>query len=317
MSGPKISVAIPVFNRTQLLREAVESVLVQKAENVEILIVDNASVQDVYGAVSSYVERGLVKFIRNERNIGMVANWNRCLQLATGDIINVLHSDDRLEEDAIQRAQACFEQYRDLGLVYSDDCPRTIYMPAGPAAARRLCDGGHNASSVFIARRCIKSCGVYHEDLKYSADEEYYPRIAAQFGIICVKPPLAHVRNHAGRGMMETWREKDLVDQFRRVRMAARQHAGQSGMDLESAVLKDLARGSRFAAAYALQWGDKTLFRHCYRVGAYITRAEFAWREHLYYYSSFVPGGYELLRHVGALKRMARRGFLPTHLRAG
>jgi len=97
---PLISIVIPTFDRLDLLKEAVESALFQKDfKDFEIIVVDNndsslhaAEVEQLF---DTYNDSRLF-YYHNEINIGMTGNWNRCIELARGEWISILHDDDLL-----------------------------------------------------------------------------------------------------------------------------------------------------------------------------------------------------------------------------
>ncbi|BAZ15627.1 family 2 glycosyl transferase [Calothrix sp. NIES-4071] len=92
---PFWSVVIPVCNRTDYLLECLASVLVQwpGQEEMEILVVDNASIPPLYELVNS-LGRGIIRYYRHPENIGAVGNHNAGIALSRGQWVHVLHDDD-------------------------------------------------------------------------------------------------------------------------------------------------------------------------------------------------------------------------------
>jgi glycosyltransferase involved in cell wall biosynthesis len=91
-------VLIPAYNYARFLPEAVESVLQQDFEDFELIIADDASTDDTAEVCTVYVQRdSRICFVRHEKNLGMVENWNWCLRKARGKYIKFLLADDRLE----------------------------------------------------------------------------------------------------------------------------------------------------------------------------------------------------------------------------
>lgn len=95
MFYPYITIAIPVYNRTSFFVEAVESALNQTV-TVAIIIVDNASETDFFKNYVSNSNRPNLKYYRNETNVGMVGNWNKCIDLCETEWLSILHDDDAL-----------------------------------------------------------------------------------------------------------------------------------------------------------------------------------------------------------------------------
>lgn len=93
MNKIKFTIAIPVFNRKQYILESINSVLNQQIDNCELIICDNASSDGTWEILKSLNNEN-IKIFRNNHNIGMVANWVRCIEEANGEWFKFLMSDD-------------------------------------------------------------------------------------------------------------------------------------------------------------------------------------------------------------------------------
>lgn len=91
----KYSVLIPTRNRLEYLRFAVTSVLKQKYDDWEIIISDNASIDDVSGYVAS-LNDPRIKYYRSETFLTITESWNRSMDLSSGDYVVMLGDDDLL-----------------------------------------------------------------------------------------------------------------------------------------------------------------------------------------------------------------------------
>ena len=115
---PVITIGIPVFNREDLVRKALESALRQPEPDMEILVVDNASTDRTWEVVNSYHDRRL-RLVRNDRNFGLFGNFNRCIALARGRYLMTLCSDDVLLDGFLAPARRLLDQDPGLGIVSS------------------------------------------------------------------------------------------------------------------------------------------------------------------------------------------------------
>lgn len=91
-----LTIAIPTYNPKYFIRDTIESVISGgfDSKTMEIIVIDNASeLVDVKKICSEYKD---VKYIRNKFNIGMTENWNRCISIAKGKFIHILHDDDNV-----------------------------------------------------------------------------------------------------------------------------------------------------------------------------------------------------------------------------
>ena len=100
--NPLVSVCIPAYNSARYIRTTMESGLGQKYENIELVVVDDCSKDDTVEIVRS-VRDPRVRLVRNEKNLGMTGNWNKCLAEARGEYIKLICADDVLYEDSIEK----------------------------------------------------------------------------------------------------------------------------------------------------------------------------------------------------------------------
>jgi glycosyltransferase involved in cell wall biosynthesis len=92
----EITFAIPFYRDTNLLRVAVESVLAQKSSQWQLLVCDDSGIDlPVEEMLESYRDPR-ISYLKNPGNLGMVETWNRCLDRADSDLVNLLHADDAL-----------------------------------------------------------------------------------------------------------------------------------------------------------------------------------------------------------------------------
>mgnify|MGYP003576776893 CR=1 FL=1 len=91
----EITIAIPVYNRYISFEEAIESALNQETA-VNILVVDNNSDHDKFSKYVKSLNNERVSYIRNSVNLGMVENWNVCIEKCVTPWLTILHDDDWL-----------------------------------------------------------------------------------------------------------------------------------------------------------------------------------------------------------------------------
>ncbi len=106
------TIAIPVWNRLDLIKISSGSVLNQTFKDFELIIVDDASTDGTWEYIQT-IKDPRVKVYRNEHNMGVVANWRKCLEKATGKWFKLLMSDDFLFPDALQILNGLIDKYPD------------------------------------------------------------------------------------------------------------------------------------------------------------------------------------------------------------
>jgi glycosyltransferase involved in cell wall biosynthesis len=118
MTNPLVSIGIPTFNRLHSLRDALASVLVVYPFEVEIIVSDDGSSAELGDYVRQLAAADpRLRYLRNERNLGMVPNWNVCLKAARGKWFKLLCDDDQLVPGALVKEVALAESRPDIALV--------------------------------------------------------------------------------------------------------------------------------------------------------------------------------------------------------
>lgn len=101
---PLVSIIIPTLDRPRYLREAIGSALGQTYKNVEVLIFDNGNLDETLSVAEKAAQKdSRVRFRRNDRNLGMSANFNALSAAARGEFLVAIGDDDRLLPDFVSR----------------------------------------------------------------------------------------------------------------------------------------------------------------------------------------------------------------------
>lgn len=106
-SAPRVSVVIPAFNAAPHLELALRSALEQTERDIEVLVVDDASVDGTHDlALRAAAGDGRVRVLRNPVNAGVAASRNRAFSVARGQWIALLDADDGWLPDRLERLLA-------------------------------------------------------------------------------------------------------------------------------------------------------------------------------------------------------------------
>lgn len=115
----KFSITIPAYKR-KYLKECIESVLAQTYTDFELIIVNDASPEDLEAVVNEFHDTR-IHYYRNKKNCGavnVVDNWNICLSYATGDYVICMGDDDRLLPCCLAEYARLAEQYPGIGVMH-------------------------------------------------------------------------------------------------------------------------------------------------------------------------------------------------------
>src|SRR5215475_6332451 len=119
-SMPKLSIGIPVFNGQEFLPELLDSLLGQTFTDFEIVICDNASTDRTSQICWEYERRdSRVQYVRNLRNLGAVANFNRVFELSTAPLFKWAAHDDLHHEAYLETCVRLLEENPDVVLAHA------------------------------------------------------------------------------------------------------------------------------------------------------------------------------------------------------
>lgn len=116
----KFSITIPAYKRTYL-KDAIDSCLAQTYENFELIIVNDASPEELDSIINSYSDIR-IRYYKNKTNCGainVVDNWNKCLEYAKGDYIICMGDDDCLLPYCLEEYLKLIEKYPELGVYHA------------------------------------------------------------------------------------------------------------------------------------------------------------------------------------------------------
>jgi glycosyltransferase involved in cell wall biosynthesis len=283
---PRVSIVIPTYNRASIVRRAIDSVLAQTFDDLEILVVDDGSTDDTRAALAGYPER--VRAIHQE-NGGPAAARNHGMRLARGEYIGFLDSDDAYLPRNVEAHLRRFEECPEAGLVYcgieilDKDGKRLKDLLPNPedrglVLERLIRYNFITLSTVLMRRAAMEFAGEMNPSLWFAEDWYYWLRVASRFPIEFVDEVLVRYQRSAvslshGTGL-ETIAERnmemfalafadpDLQPRLAPLRAEAhrRAYANYASMALEELQLS-LAR--RFAlraiAARPAAWGSYPL----------------------------------------------------------
>jgi glycosyltransferase involved in cell wall biosynthesis len=211
MVGPnlRVSVIVPTYNYGGYLVDCVNSLFQQSEKNLEIIIVDDGSTDNTSEVVKSF--NGRVRYIYQE-NKGLSAARNTGLKHASGDLVQLLDSDDLLGTDAIATKVEFLRRNPDVSVAVS---PNYLFSSLG-ADGRPVITGSwplyrrsldvhlahFNVAPVhaFLVRRDVtERVGYFDESLRACEDYDYWLRVAA-LGYIphyCGAGTAVYYRRHA------------------------------------------------------------------------------------------------------------------------
>src|SRR4051812_13058504 len=136
--APRVCLGIPFFAGLDYLSLALRSLLDQSDRGWTAIVVDDASTEDGAQALVAELDDPRVRYVRNERNLGVAANFNQCIELASAEapIAVVFHADDQLDSGYVAAIRAGRRSFPDATCV----APRVDVIDHDGKPARTLAD---------------------------------------------------------------------------------------------------------------------------------------------------------------------------------
>lgn len=192
---PLVSVIIPTHNRVNLLKRAIQSVLDQSYRNLEIIIVDDVSKDNIRKVVDEFND-SRIRYIRHDSNRGGSAARNTGIRAASGEYVAFLDDDDEWAPQKTEEQLKLLNQYDAVVCSYSMDSDRGKSVASFPKAeivdlnelrcGFRL--GG--SASALMARMDVLKDIRFDESLPKCQDWDLYIQIAHKYRIGYLDKPL-------------------------------------------------------------------------------------------------------------------------------
>ncbi|MFA5908988.1 MAG: glycosyltransferase family 2 protein [Vicinamibacterales bacterium] len=209
---PKVTIAIPTYDRPALLKQAIQSVLLQTYQDYEVIVSDDGSNSETVEVARSTGDPR-VKYRRTAGKLGVPRHFNECVRIAQGELFALLPDDDLYAPQYLQRMVAALELnpttgFAQAGFYAVDQDLRCIqemlssnsgFTAAGEdALVWQLKTLTCNPVALVYRRSAMLAVGLWREDEGYFDDWAFAVRVAYRHGFIFVPELLACVRRHDG-----------------------------------------------------------------------------------------------------------------------
>lgn len=202
---PKVSICIPTYNREVFLKKTIESIIAQTYKDYEIVIVDDGSTD---GTAEMIKREGYpVRYFWQE-NLGDASARNKLIEVARGQYISFIDSDDLLPTDAIERMVNAFPDSREDVVVYGPYIAIDRFENEIHRKKKKLYSGYitrhlfenilvHSCGSMFPTELLRKAKG-FDTSLRVCSDYDLWLRLSLQCRFVAVLSPLFKRRRHMG-----------------------------------------------------------------------------------------------------------------------
>lgn len=209
-TNPLVTIIIPVFNRSTMLREAIDSTLAQSYRPLEVVIVDDGSTDETPRVAHQLVEADpqTIRYVQ-QQNAGPGAARNKGFEQSKGEFIQYLDSDDLLDTKKIELQVKALQAQPEAGVAYCTTLRKNLATGEARTWARTaeeierifpdfLIERGWHTTSPLWRRSLCEAIGPWG-DFRCMEDWEHDLRA----GMLGAKPvhvpePLVVVRDHEG-----------------------------------------------------------------------------------------------------------------------
>ncbi len=202
---PRVTVFIPVYNREQYVGEAIESILAQTFSDFEILVVDDGSTDTSVEKIHSYTDPR-IRLISNKENLGIPKTRNKGVELARGQYMAMLDSDDKAHPERLEKQVAFLDLHPDYAQIGSwcrmmdaqghvlNKIKRQPVLPHDIHAQFLFRCAMSNRS--IMARTAILQEYGYRNDFPRCQDYELHVRLAKKYKLGNIPECLVYGRIH-------------------------------------------------------------------------------------------------------------------------
>ena len=202
---PKVSICIPTYNRKEYLKETLDSIIAQTYKNYEIVVVDDGSTDGTVDMIKSLDYPVTYCW---QKNSGDAAARNKLVEIAQGDYISFIDSDDLLMPDAIEKMVRVMETETEDVIVYGSYYRINQNGKIYGRCKRKLYSGHitkylfetilvHACGSMF-PKKILQNSVVFNTSLKVCSDYDLWLSLSLNYRFIALNSPTFKRRRHLG-----------------------------------------------------------------------------------------------------------------------
>jgi glycosyltransferase involved in cell wall biosynthesis len=234
---PKITICIPTYNGSQYISECVASALeALNGNHGNVIVIDNASTDRTDECMRPFFDDPRFSYFKNRINIGSEGNHNLCILLAQGDLVKILHADDKLKPGHLNNGIRFFNEIVGISLYYSQiekigangeslgvlqhvGQPKESGLSTRDETAALLQHDCYVTISAAIMRRDqAAQLGFFSTGFEGAGDWDFWVRLSREEGrFFFSKSPEVQYRVHPKQDSMRFYATSSHVDDHLRV----------------------------------------------------------------------------------------------------
>lgn len=214
MNTPKVSVCMPVYNGSEYIKEAIDSILNQSFSDFEFIIVDDNSTDGTLDLINSYEDKR-IKIFKNPRRLGQLANYNKSINYGRGKYVKLIQCDDTLNPRCLELQTKALDENPAVALVFNDSYlinnKSQLIFERNLSFKREVIEKGQilkgflfqpdfnfigEASVPMLRKDTYDKLGGFNEGIPLANDIELWARINLEYKCYYINTALANIRIH-------------------------------------------------------------------------------------------------------------------------
>jgi glycosyltransferase involved in cell wall biosynthesis len=219
-----VSICIPTYNQVSFLKRTMESLCIQTYKNFEVVVSDDSTTDEVSSLVKEYEQKLRIVYHRNSVPLGSPKNWNKAMDMATGELIKIIHHDDWLASESsleefvkVFGNNKCDFAFCDSEILNVKEGTTSFNVPSS-SFLQKL---NNNPKILFTENRIGSPTAVmfrrteirFDEKMKFLVDFDFYITLLSknQHFIYIPKPLIVNTSNHSGQVTASSMDKKTQV----------------------------------------------------------------------------------------------------------
>jgi len=206
VKSPLVSVVIPVYNGERFINDAIDSVIAQNINSIEIIVINDMSTDKTLETLEVFSNK--ITVLTNKKNRGVSFSRNRGIQYAKGRFIAFLDADDLWHPNKLQLQLEVLAQNKDCQFVFSSaplqdlekstklfDVPEIKKITANTKTLRDIFENPYMSTSTIVTtKKLCEEINYFREDLKTAEDIDFCLKMASKTQVIKIEDELSITR---------------------------------------------------------------------------------------------------------------------------
>lgn len=180
----KVSIVLPTYNGAKYLRQSIDSCLNQTFKNIELIIVDDSSMDETPDIIQSYQDER-IKYVRHKKNRGLSHALNTGFKKATGEYLTWTSDDNYYAENAVELMVTILQINKKIDFVYSNfyiiNADNKLLQSVNVLPSKKLKEYNCIGPCFLYRRKIYEVIGQFNPTAFLAEDYEYWIRVFKRY----------------------------------------------------------------------------------------------------------------------------------------